>query len=86
MDDILITFAGIAVLGLAGLAAWLVWKVVAAFFFGVSQTWADPDNTSNDQGDFPDGMNEGDYHSGPGGYEPNTAYPDTHYGDLGRDE
>ena len=25
-------------------------------------------------------MNEGDYHSGPEGYEPNTAYPDTFYG------
>ena len=86
MPDILITIAGIVVLGLIGLAAWLAWKVVAAFLFGASQTWVDPDNTSNDQGNFPDGMNEGDYHSGPGGYEPNTAYPDTHYGDLGRDE
>ncbi len=27
-----------------------------------------------------DGMNEGDYHSGPGGYSPNTAYPETQYG------
>ena len=27
------------------------------------------------------GMNEGDYHSGPHGYSPNTAYPDTEYGD-----
>ncbi len=26
-------------------------------------------------------MNEGDYHSGPHGYSPNTAYPDTEYGD-----
>jgi hypothetical protein len=25
-------------------------------------------------------MNEGDFHSGPGGYSANTAYPDTHYG------
>ena len=25
-------------------------------------------------------MNEGDFHSGPGGYSPNTAYPDTFYG------
>lgn len=28
----------------------------------------------------PSGMNEGDFHSGPGGYEANTAYPDTQYG------
>lgn len=27
-----------------------------------------------------DSMNEGDLHSGPGGYEANTAYPDTFYG------
>ncbi len=27
-----------------------------------------------------DGMNEGDYHSGPYGYSPNTAYPETQYG------
>jgi hypothetical protein len=25
-------------------------------------------------------MNQGDYHSGPEGYSPNTAYPDTFYG------
>jgi len=27
-----------------------------------------------------DGMNEGDYHSGPYGYTPGTAYPNTQYG------
>lgn len=37
-------------------------------------------------------MNEGDFHSGPEGYSPNTAYPDTFYGsgrsddDSGHDE
>jgi len=25
-------------------------------------------------------MNQGDMHSGPEGYSPNTAYPDTFYG------
>jgi hypothetical protein len=25
-------------------------------------------------------MNQGDFHSGPEGYSPNTAYPDTFYG------
>jgi hypothetical protein len=28
-------------------------------------------------------MNEGDFHSGPEGYSPNTAYPDTFYGSRG---
>lgn len=37
------------------------------------------------------GMNQGDMHSGPEGYSPNTAYPDTFYGsggssDQGHDE
>ncbi|CAB4635981.1 unannotated protein [freshwater metagenome] len=31
-------------------------------------------------------MNEGDFHSGPGGYSPNTAYPDTFYGSGGSAE
>ena len=25
-------------------------------------------------------MDQGDYHSGPEGYSPNTAYPETQYG------
>lgn len=28
----------------------------------------------------PNQMDEGDYHSGPAGYSPNTAYPETQYG------
>lgn len=28
-------------------------------------------------------MNEGDFHSGPEGYSPNTAYPNTFYGSGG---
>jgi len=31
-------------------------------------------------------MNEGDFHSGPGGYTPNTAYPETHYGSAGQND
>ena len=31
-------------------------------------------------------MNEGDFHSGPQGYSPNTAYPETFYGSGGHDE
>lgn len=27
-------------------------------------------------------MDEGDFHSGPAGYSPNTAYPETQYGSL----
>ena len=35
---------------------------------------------TRDQGDTNDGMNEGDIHSGPYGYSPGTAYPETQYG------
>ena len=31
-------------------------------------------------------MNEGDFHSGPGGYTPNTAYPETYYGSAGQND
>jgi hypothetical protein len=31
-------------------------------------------------------MNEGDFHSGPEGYTPNTAYPETFYGSAGRND
>jgi len=31
-------------------------------------------------------MDEGDFHSGPDGYSPNTAYPDTFYGSRGSDD
>jgi len=30
-----------------------------------------------------DQMNQGDFHSGPAGYSPNTAYPDSFYGSGG---
>ena len=32
------------------------------------------------------GMNQGDMHSGPEGYSPNTAYPETFYGSGGWDD
>lgn len=34
----------------------------------------------------PESMNQGDMHSGPEGYSPNTAYPDTFYGSGGSDD
>jgi len=30
----------------------------------------------------PEQMDQGDYHSGPHGYSPNTAYPETQYGSI----
>ena len=34
----------------------------------------------------PTEMTEGDFHSGPEGYTPNTAYPETHYGSAGQND
>jgi hypothetical protein len=34
----------------------------------------------------PSEMNEGDFHSGPEGYTPNTAYPETYYGSAGQND
>jgi hypothetical protein len=31
----------------------------------------------------PEGMNQGDFHSGPQGYSPGTSYPETFYGSAG---
>lgn len=34
------------------------------------------------EGRTEDPMDQGDYHSGPHGYSPNTAYPETQYGSM----
>jgi len=47
---------------------------------------AAPGDPEEQAGEDLGGMNEGDFHSGPGGYEPNTAYPESHYGEFDRDE
>jgi hypothetical protein len=41
---------------------------------------------SDSNGDNGSGMTEGDFHSGPEGYSPNTAYPDTFYGSGGTND
>lgn len=40
--------------------------------------WVPQSKTCDDCGY--DLMNQGDYHSGPHGYSPSTAYPETQYG------
>jgi hypothetical protein len=43
-------------------------------------------NRTPDTGTRNSGMNQGDMHSGPEGYSPNTAYPDTFYGGGSSDD
>ena len=86
MSDVLIGLFGLLAVGLL---AWFVWRVLKLFLalvVAVFGTGRRADHNDVGAENHPDGMNEGDFHSGPGGYEPNTAYPDSHYGEFGRDE
>jgi hypothetical protein len=83
----------VVVLAIIALVIWFVRKVITVWADAFSSNTAatPPPHTKRQggpdaNGDHPDGMNEGDFHSGPGGYEPGTAYPETHYGEYGRDE
>lgn len=79
-----------ALLGLVavGLLAWFVWRLLKLIwaFIGFILSSGGPVEPSSGGGDSRGSMNEGDFHSSPGGYEANTAYPDSHYGEFGRDE
>jgi hypothetical protein len=92
MEDIIALAGGLAIIAAF---VWFVSKVLSiwseTFTTTSSGTTSTPPSESRHtgpdaNGDHPDGMNEGDFHSGPGGYEPGTAYPETHYGEYGRDE
>lgn len=59
----------------------ILWGLLA--FVRAVLNWSPPVSnvvTRVDYGDTIDGMNEGDLHSGPHGYSPGTAYPETQYG------
>lgn len=85
MMDVLIGLLGLVAVGLL---AWFVWRLLKLFWAFVVFIWSGvgPAESSSERDDSRNSMNEGDFHSGPGGYEPNTAYPDSHYGEFGRDE
>lgn len=73
-------FVGVLVLGFLALSIGLV-----IFLFSII-TGATYSTTIHSSGSGNPSMNEGDFHSGPEGYSPNTAYPDTFYGSGGHDE
>jgi hypothetical protein len=72
---VVILVLGVAVLGL-GLIV-----ILFSILTGATSSTTGPSNALEDSS-----MNEGDFHSGPQGYSPNTAYPDTFYGSGGHDE
>lgn len=63
------------IIALVGSFIWLLGVISASGAPRASTT-----STGNDTS-----MNEGDFHSGPEGYSPNTAYPETFYGSGGSD-
>ena len=71
---------GILAVGIAALALGLV-IVLFSVLNGGTSNMAGPSSGTRDLS-----MNEGDFHSGPEGYSPNTAYPDTFYGSGGHYE
>lgn len=60
-----------------GMLIWLAWKVLAFFWalLVAASSLGPPEQRREVDGDgnHPDGMNEGDFHSGPEGYGSGTA-------------
>ena len=71
---------GILVLGISALTLGLVIVLFSILNGGT------PNMAGRSSGPRDLSMNEGDFHSGPEGYSPNTAYPNTFYGSGGHDE
>lgn len=70
----------VLVLGFVALSLGLV-VFLFSIMTGATSSTTTPSSVSEDSS-----MNEGDLHSGPEGYSPNTAYPETFYGSGGQDE
>jgi hypothetical protein len=73
-------FVCVLVLGFVALSLGLV-VFLFSIMAGTTSSTVTPSRGSGNSS-----MSEGDFHSGPEGYSPNTAYPDTFYGSGGHDE
>ena len=67
--------AGIIVVVALGLGIWFLVFMVRLIFGGAMRAVRSPTNKRGMTAD-----DEGNVHSGPHGYSPNTAYPETQYG------
>jgi hypothetical protein len=67
--------AGIIVVVALGLGIWFLVFLLRLIFGGAMRPVQSPTNTTAMTAD-----EEGNVHSGPHGYSPNTAYPETQYG------
>jgi hypothetical protein len=59
---------------------WAVGWFIKEVFFNPTAAITPPSGSARGQSAAVPFMDQGDYHSGPEGYSPNTAYPDTFYG------
>jgi hypothetical protein len=76
MNTLQVVVASVMGLTALGLIAAVIWFIKEVFF--TPDAPVNPGARSS--GSAVPFMNQGDYHSGPEGYSPNTAYPDTYYG------
>jgi len=81
--DVLVSFLGIVVM--LAIAAGVIFLGVFAVMFFSALSKATPASPAANK-TLDDQMDEGDFHSGPEGYSPNTAYPDTFYGSRGSND
>ena len=80
----------IIVFTVLGVAIWFAFLLVRAFWRAVTQPVSRPSSQGGSQSASGQSSNslemsaeeEGNVHSGPYGYSPNTAYPETQYGSL----
>jgi hypothetical protein len=80
MSDVLFGLLGFVIFAVIAWGAWKVLKFFGALLMAMLTAPSDHNRPSRGEGTHADGMNEGDFHSGPDGYSPNTAYPETQYG------
>ena len=83
MEEILATLLSFILMAIIVVVA--LFALFFAFQFLRALTNPTPRNNLQQEPPHPE-MNEGDFHSGPAGYSPNTAYPDTFYGSGMDDE
>jgi hypothetical protein len=84
MNTLQLVVASVMGLMALGLIAAVIWFIKEVFFTpdapvnpGARSSGSRFGNSAGKAVPF---MDQGDYHSGPEGYSPNTAYPDTYYG------
>jgi hypothetical protein len=80
MNTLQLVVASVMALMALGLIAAVIWFTKEVFFTPDAPVNPGARSSGSRSGSAVPVMDQGDYHSGPEGYSPNTAYPDTYYG------